>query len=70
MKEITQYLCQGTQHICHSKPDRACRGGRDLQLQVFAALGVIDKPTDEALHGANQDFLASHAHQSGPEKAT
>lgn len=57
MEEITEYLCQGNQHICHTNPDRACRGGRDLQLQVFAALGLIDEPTDEALRLANQAFL-------------
>lgn len=69
MAQITQYLCQGTQHICHTNPDdlrsafghRACRGGRDLQLQVFAALGVIDAATDEALEVANQAYLASEA---------
>lgn len=46
--------------ICHStgannalhkhtgKPERLCRGARDIQLQVFAAMGVISEPTDEA----------------------
>jgi hypothetical protein len=59
MAEIIQYLCQGSQHICHTHPDRACRGGRDLQLQVFAVLGMIAEPTDEALAEANQAFLAT-----------
>lgn len=61
MAQITEYLCSGTQHICHTNPDRACRGGRDLQLQVFAVLGVIDEATDEALEVANQAYLASEA---------
>lgn len=30
------------------KPEALCRGARDLQLQVFHALGVIDEATDEA----------------------
>jgi hypothetical protein len=46
--------------ICHStgsnnainrrtgKPARICRGARDLQLQVFTAIGVLTAPTDEA----------------------
>ncbi len=46
--------------ICHStgannainhrtgKPPRPCRGARDIQLQVMAAMGVIAAPTDEA----------------------
>ncbi|NJR56052.1 MAG: hypothetical protein HC768_16665 [Acaryochloris sp. CRU_2_0] len=59
LAEITEYLCWGNQHICHTNPDRVCRGGRDLQLQVFAALGMIDEATDEALEAANQAYLAS-----------
>ncbi|ABW31925.1 hypothetical protein [Acaryochloris marina] len=57
--EITEYLCSGKQHICHTNPELACRGGRDIQLRVFAALGMIDQPTDEALWLANQEFLRS-----------
>jgi hypothetical protein len=45
--------------ICHStgqsvfygrtgKKPRLCRGARDLQLKVFAAIGVIESATDEA----------------------
>jgi hypothetical protein len=45
--------------ICHStgrnnlfhretgKPERLCRGARDLQLQLFTALGFLEEPTDE-----------------------
>lgn len=51
-------LSEGSR-ICHStgenglrgqtgKPDRLCRGARDIQLDVFAAIGVINAPTDEA----------------------
>lgn len=47
--------------ICHSTggrnaihpggtgtPAKLCRGARDVQLAVFAAIGVIAAPTDEA----------------------
>jgi hypothetical protein len=45
--------------ICHStgtsvfygetgKPERICRGARDIQLKVMTVMGVIDAPTDEA----------------------
>lgn len=51
-------LTEGSR-ICHStganglngntgKPDRLCRGARDLQLQVFTANGFIAAATDEA----------------------
>jgi len=49
-------LNEGTP-ICHSTGKaltkrlgkaRACRGARNLQLQLFAALGFIESPTDEA----------------------
>lgn len=59
MAEITEYLCKGKQHVCHTNPEYACRGGRDIQLQVFATLGFVDEPTDEALQAANQEFLQS-----------
>lgn len=31
-----------------SKLNLACRGARDIQLQLFAAIGFIEAPTDEA----------------------
>lgn len=45
--------------VCHStgsnaihkntgKPERLCRGARDLQLKVFAAIGFIESATNEA----------------------
>ncbi len=61
--ELTPMLIEDAIHnnsrICHStgtnalngetgKPDLICRGARDVQLQVFAAQGFIDAPTDEA----------------------
>lgn len=54
LAEIQAYLLQGTPHLCHTPqmnggPDRACRGGRDFQLQCWARMGIIAEPTDEAL---------------------
>ncbi len=42
--------CTGSNAIHEStgKPERICRGARDLQLQLFHGLGFIDSPTDEA----------------------
>lgn len=46
--------------ICHStgsnnafhrrtgKPERICRGSRDVQIQYFYSIGFIAEPTDEA----------------------
>jgi hypothetical protein len=58
LAEITQYLLEGTQHCCHTDASRVCRGGRDLQLQVFYAMGLIAEPTDAALEISNDRFLS------------
>lgn len=54
--------------ICHStgknnainrrtgKPERLCRGARDIQLKMFATLGVIDAATDEAWRAKRQEM--------------
>ncbi len=45
--------------ICHStgnnainrktgKPERLCRGARDIQLKVYHRHGILEAPTDEA----------------------
>jgi hypothetical protein len=57
IREITDYLIKGQQHICHTSSEYACRGGRDIQLKVFCALGIIEEPTDEALNQANNKYL-------------
>jgi hypothetical protein len=57
MQEIVEYLAKGTQHECHSDRQYACRGGRDIQLRVFCAMGAIAEPSDAALREANQQFL-------------
>ncbi len=62
LEEIQLYLLQGQQHICHTHDDQACRGGRDLQLQIFSRLGLIAAPTDEALRIANTEYLKENRH--------
>lgn len=55
---------QGVNQTCHhtgsihGKPDtHLCRGARDFQLQIFAGMGVIDEPTDEAWDRARAKYL-------------
>lgn len=57
---IAESALNESSRICHStgtnnafhrrtgRPAALCRGARDLQLGVFAALGVIEAPTDAA----------------------
>jgi len=54
MTEICQYLVEGVNHLCHN--DRTnktvCRGGRNFQLQIWAAMRLIESPTDASLKTA------------------
>lgn len=54
MAEITEYVIKGRNHLCHkdTTDQTICRGGRDLQLRTWHCLGMIKKPTDEALREA------------------
>lgn len=51
MARIHGDLLQGVNHLCHS--DRSnntiCRGGRQVQLQMWCSLGRISAPTNQAL---------------------
>ncbi len=59
-RDLTQSALGQSSRICHStgsdnainkrtgKPERLCRGARDVQLKVFHALKFIESPTDEA----------------------
>ncbi|MEG4086376.1 hypothetical protein [Microcoleus sp. POL10_C6] len=41
------------QHICHTTHNtQICRGGRDIQLKWFHAMGMLPEPTDEAFNEA------------------
>lgn len=57
--EITKNIveCKG-QHFCHSVNNKMiCKGGRDLQLRVLFAIGLIESPTDEAFNAAMDKAL-------------
>lgn len=56
---LTESALSEASRICHStgsngllgnthKPDRLCRGARNVQIQFMHAMKVIDAPTDEA----------------------
>lgn len=61
---LTPYLTKSalteSNRVCHStgnesvldpptgKPERVCRGARDVQLAMFHASGFLKEPTDEA----------------------
>lgn len=53
-EEIVKYVCEGTNHLCHSDDTNQtiCRGGRDIFLRVATLRGYIKAPTDEALEKA------------------
>jgi len=53
-KDIVNYICKGTNHICHSdeSSQTVCRGGRDIYLRFAAYKGFIEAPTDAALEKA------------------
>lgn len=57
--DLTKSAISEASRICHStgsnglkgntgKPERVCRGARDVQIQFMCAFGVIAAPTDKA----------------------
>ena len=57
--ELTHSALTESSRICHStgsnaihrdtgKEERLCRGARDVQLEQFHQIGIIDAPTDVA----------------------
>ena len=51
--EIRNNLLRGINQICHGDDNKTiCRGGRNFQLEIWARLGIIGAPTDEALERA------------------
>lgn len=57
--ELTVRGIGGEGRVCHStgdsaiygatgKPERMCRGVRDLQLKLFVSMGFLPEPTDAA----------------------
>jgi len=50
-------LAGESQHLCHSVDNKMiCRGGRNIQLRILYAMGLIDKPTDECFDEAIQKY--------------
>lgn len=58
--EIQAYLIEGAVHLCHTVEDRACRGGRDFQIQCWHRMGILPEPTDAALAAAMEAHLGHH----------
>ena len=47
------------QHLCHGAHNKAiCRGGRNIQLRLLCAMGMLNEPTDEAFNQAINQSLA------------
>jgi hypothetical protein len=47
---LTEIVTLQSSHLCHTADNKKlCRGGRDIQLSVMVARGLIDEPTDECL---------------------
>jgi hypothetical protein len=49
LAEIRTYLLTGTSHLCHTSPDKACKGGREYQALLWYRLGILKYPTITAL---------------------
>ncbi len=46
------------QHLCHTVNNKKiCRGGRDTQLKVLCALGILTKPTDDEFNKKKEEVL-------------
>ncbi|MEG4574244.1 hypothetical protein QUA56_16365 [Microcoleus sp. N3A4] len=61
-----QLLNGGSQHLCHSAEKTICRGGRNIQLRWFYAIGMIKEPTDEAFNQAVAE-ITSKSHEQNSQ---
>ena len=51
--ELIKNLAGEGQHLCHSVNNKMiCRGGRNIQLRLLCASGLLKKPTDECFNDA------------------
>ena len=59
INEYTDSLVRfDSQHLCHTADNKAiCRGGRELQLRLLAAFGIISEATDAAFDAATREAL-------------
>lgn len=48
----------------YSEEPMICRGARDLQLELFHKLGVLDEPTDEAWQAKCSELIPQHDHDT------
>lgn len=54
---LNDQVTSGINQICHSTGQQhICRGGREITLRYFYALGYIDEPTDESLFKAMKEM--------------
>lgn len=78
---LTQRAISEESRICHStgsgnavnhrtgKPPMVCRGARNVQLQVWHALGLLEAPTDEAWTAkVNEINRKKYPHASPPPR--
>lgn len=61
-----QLLNGGSQHLCHSAEKTICRGGRNIQLRGFYAIGMIKKPTHEPFNQAVAE-ITSKSHEQNSQ---
>ena len=60
---IERCFTQQTSQVCHGtegpnrEPRSLCRGMRDVQLQIFHRMGLLDEPTDEAWEKARSRII-------------
>jgi hypothetical protein len=74
VNDLADSALSAASRICHStgsnnainrrtgKPPRICRGVRNLQLKVFAAIGFIKEPTDAAW-AEKREEVRSNSHR-------
>jgi hypothetical protein len=80
MPSLTESALTEATRICHSTgkdnafhkrtglPEHVCRGARDVQLQHFFVLGVIERPTDEAWNDSRVKLGMKPQEVKDPEK--
>jgi hypothetical protein len=48
-QRVASQVVSEASQLCHGTDNKTlCRGARDLQLEIFHRLGVVEAPTDEA----------------------
>ena len=47
ISKITTKVLSQSNHICHNHDTKICRGSRDVQIEIFHRVGILEEPTDE-----------------------